>query len=178
MKIKILKPSYFFSTIFKGIKSILKQPKYLAISILSSLILLTLIIFVEINSVPGKNLEAYIGQLTSLQSAYTVFLVLGTGLLVSMQAHIYNLNKEISVKNSTGTALAGLSAIASAIFASATCASCVAAFFGILGANGVFFLIDHRWEFVILGTLIILFSLFKASERILGLCPECQIKVA
>ena len=175
MKITLPKPKYFFKTIFQGIKKSLKQPKYFGISLGTSVILFGLIVFAQISTQSTASLETYINSLKTMQLAYTLILVTGTGILLGLQAQIYDLNKQLPLKQAAGTALAGLSAIGASVFATLTCASCAAALFGILGANGVFFLADHKFEFILTGSLIILISLFMASERVLGLCETCQI---
>jgi len=164
-------------TIKEAIKKVLDSKNYVFLFLFFSILMTFIYIFIPVFVVPGNDLKFFL-QITPWWG-FLIFILLGisVGLLIIMQVYIYKNLRRISIRGTTGGAIAGFSSVISGIFSSATCASCVSALFSfLLPTTFILKTLSYRWYISSGGFLLVLFSLFLTSKRIENECKSCKIK--
>jgi len=117
-------------------------------------------------TIPGNSFEFQVQNTSAVGIAMLIALAGLTGLLIAMQVYAF---RNCAAKGArvfgTGT-VAWASTFVTSIFSTATCAACAGAVFSFLGAQGVFFLLGHRWEIVLLGIGLLILSMEFVSRQI------------
>ena len=69
----------------------------------------------------------------------------------------------------------GLGALFAGIAGTAFCASCLAPLFALfgIGFGGVIFVLNYRWYFVVVITLLLLIAIYLTARKINKVCASC-----
>jgi len=154
----------------------LKNKNYLVGIIVSSLIFFLLYNMIPVYAIPGNHLLFQL-DITPIESLFILYsLSLAMAVIFAMQIYIFRHAVKSSYKGAGLGLGAFVSSVISGIFASASCSLCVAALFSFLSAGSILFLVDHKLEIVIIGSVLMLISLHLTSKRMVEGCPECRIK--
>lgn len=148
--------------------------KYVFIAFVSTLAMAFMYIGIPIFITPGNSLEL-LADATPWWG-FLVIAILATlmGMLVAMQYYVIK-NTKSADKREVGSGIgAFVASIMSGIFATATCAACVSVLFSFLGTASIFFLMDHRWEIIAFGFIMVAISIYLTSRRINNHCEECN----
>ena len=92
-----------------------------------------------------------------------------------MHIYVYKKTKKFQIKESSAGFIAFISTLISGLFASATCIACVSVLFAFIGTGGMIFLLEYRWQIVIISFMIVLLALYFTSKRIQDNCEICKI---
>ncbi len=161
---------------FEGIKLVLKQRIYLASFAVISSLLLWFFIYIPVRNVPGNDFAFQLTLFKPQDFLLLITLALLTSLSINM--NVYSFRQRATV--STGVSaisqggVGGFAGIIASIFGTATCSTCVASLFGFLGIGTVFFLLDNKNYIVLASILLVLFSLYFTSKKVLHVCEECN----
>ena len=116
-------------TLWAGTKEPFKKRWYIALFIVSAVIMSILFTLIPVFSVPGNSLVIQLSVFTPRDYAIIVFLSLLYALFITMQVFVMHQKKQ--VKN-TGTAVGGsVGALFAGIAGTAFCASCLAPLFAL-----------------------------------------------
>jgi len=157
--------------IYKAIKRTLSNRNYFLTFISISILFLAIVIFIPVFTIPGNDILFQLGIFTYWNYILMFSLSILISLMISMQIYDYNLKK--SIKKAGGAVVGGFSGFIAGVFGTASCASCVAAIFGFLGAGTVFFLIQYQWYIVGISLIFILLSICLNS---LSIERGCKIR--
>ncbi|HSB47516.1 MAG TPA: hypothetical protein VLD37_05865 [Candidatus Bilamarchaeum sp.] len=147
---------------------------YVALAAAFSLLSLLVYVSIPVFTIPGNSYGFFLASTSLPDLAVIAALSALMGIVLSMQAYCWK--NRIKAVSNAGVGIAGfLSGAVSAIFASATCTSCVSALFSFLGFGGVLFLLEHKAEVTALTGGLVLVSLYFTSRRIAGNCESCKI---
>jgi hypothetical protein len=153
---------------------VMSHQKYRLLAGILCLVSFAIYVSIPVFTVPGNSFEFFLKTTPVPELAFTFVLSLFMGVLFSMQ--IYCWDNRIKAAENAGMGFAGfISGAVSAIFASATCASCISAVFSFIGFGGVLFLLEHKNEVTAITAGIVLLSLYFTSERIAGNCSSCVV---
>ena len=156
-----------------AVKSTFEEKKIFALFTILATLALWFFIYIPVKKVPGNTFAFQISIFTLNDWFLLITLSTLTALTLSMNIFlIKNDLKNIASPSNMGRGGIGvMSGILGSIFGpTATCASCVGTIFGFLGVGGVFFLLKYRQTIIALSILIMLFTLYYTSKRVLGIC--------
>lgn len=163
-----------------AVKIVFSDKNYLTLYGVLFLTVFVLFIYIPVIRVPGNTLAFQISLFTFTD---WFLLILLSGLTaISLAMNIFVAKRDLKSTLNTKTIGRGgfgaLSGILGSVFGpTASCSSCVGSFFGFLGAGGVLFLLKYRQMIVALSIIIMLFTLYYTSKRVLGVC-DTKIGVA
>lgn len=148
--------------------------RYRGLALALSVLLFAVYISVPVFAIPGNSYGFYLKITPSYEIAAIAILSLLMGIELAMQAYAWKHN--IHRLQHAGAGLAGLlSGSATALFSTATCASCMSAVFSFIGFGGMTFLIQHRLEMMAVTLALLGVSFYLTSKRIAGNCASCSI---
>lgn len=159
-------------------KLVFGDKRYLFGFLVATFAMFWLMLYIPIRTIPGNDLAFQLSILTPKD--WFLFIALPALTALSIVMNVYILNKKRSTQDSVvmvgqgGTGF--LSGIIASVFGTATCASCIASFFGFLGVGGVLFLVEHRTVITTLAIILMFISLYFTSRKVLGVCKTCHIK--
>ncbi|MEK6953524.1 MAG: hypothetical protein AABX01_00835 [Candidatus Micrarchaeota archaeon] len=149
--------------------------KYAFIAFLSFLLMAFFYAAIPVLTIPGNALDFFV-SITPWWGFLLIFLLAALmGVLVAMQYYVIKNTKSTDKKEVGSGFAAFFSSILSGIFATASCAACISVLFSFLGAAGIFFLLDHRWEITVFGFLMVGISIYLTARRINNHCEECKV---
>lgn len=158
-------------------KLVLSDRRYLFGFLAVAFVMFWLLLYIPIRTIPGNDLAFQLSILTPKD--WFLFIVLPILTALSIIMNIYILNHKRSLQESAlmvGQGGSGfLSGIIASVFGTATCAACVATFFGFLGVGGVLFLIQYRAYIATAAIILLLISLYFTSRKVLNACESCRI---
>lgn len=164
--------------VYSAIKKVLAEKTYLLLALLVAAFFFSVFIFIPLVSIPGNYLRFQL----SIYSRENYILMTSLALLigVTFTTQIYAARKQRALRKSLplvlqGGALSSASGIFGSIVGTASCASCLASLFGLigLGTGSVFFVIDKQNYFLWGSILIMLISLYFAARKIDAVCTSC-----
>ncbi len=165
-----------FSIYVEGIKIVLKHSIYLISFLAFALFLFGFFIYIPVRTVPGNDFAFQLSLFKPLDYLLLISLSLLTSLSVNMNVfsfrHKGTLGTGISAVSQGG--VGGTAGVIASIFGTASCTTCVSSLFGFLGLGTVFFLLDYR-SYIVFGSIIlVLFSLYFTSKKVLNACEKCN----
>lgn len=167
----------FVSDHIAAFQIVLKDKIYLAGFIILSAILFWLFLYIPVRTIPGNDFAFQLSILRPIDIFLLILLSLLTAL--SLTLHFYLIRKKISNKGITltiGSSLVGGTAgIVGSLFATASCAACVATILGFLGVGTVFFLLVHRQLIIAFSITLMIISLHFTTRKVLGICDICNV---
>ena len=159
-------------------KLVFTDKLYLLGFLVVAFVMFWLLLYIPVRAIPGNDLKFQLSILTPKDWFLFTALPVLTALSIIMNIYILKIKRSaqdsISMAGQGGTGF--LSGVIASVFGTATCASCVASFFGFLGVGGVLFLVQYR-TFITVGAItLMLISLYFTSKRVLNACEECRIR--
>lgn len=161
-----------------GLRSVFGTGERMITLAILSLVFFVFMFTIPVLNVPGNSIGMQATLYTPIEYATLASLAFLSALSVLLQWLAFRA-KAISAHAAAGTTTLGISGVAagvvSSLFASASCLTCVGAFFGFLGFQGVIFLVEHRLVVLIIAFLLIASSIALASRNIRRGCETCVI---
>lgn len=159
--------------IFFAIKTVLKERKYLLIFLLSSMVFFALFVFIPIWTVSGNTLATQLSIFTARDYVVLVLLSSLSSLFITMQVYVMRHRKR--VEGISVTTAGGLGALFAGVAGTAFCAACLAPLFALVGIGfgGVVFVLEYRWYFVVVTTLLLLLAIYLTARKINRICISC-----
>ena len=124
-------------------------------------------------TIPGNTLDFWMS--IAPWWSYALLFVFSSlmALLVPMQAFI--LKERLSAgRAGKGAAMVSASFV-STLYSSAACAGCIATLGTFMGAGATLFLVNHRMEFIALGAVLSVVSIFSSAKMINRSCNCCSV---
>lgn len=156
-----------------AVRTLFKKKKNFIPFVLLSFLTSWVFIYVPVRKVPGNTLAFQVSLFSFGDWVLLVLLSILTSLTFLMNIFIVARSVKVGL-NTSSLGRGGVGAvfgILGSIFGpTASCASCVGSIFGFLGVGGVLFLLKYRQVIVFLSVVIMLFTLYHSSKRVLGIC--------
>ncbi len=151
--------------------------KSLFVFIIAATIFFTLFIAIPVWTTPANTLSFQLNIFRTQDYVLMIFLAILTGFTMALQVYSYKLKKAKQVLSQSvlqSTASGGLGIFGS-IIGTATCASCLATLFGLigLGTGSVFFVLKNQTLFLLGAVITMFFSLYFSARKINKLCNSC-----
>ena len=156
-------------------KTILYEKNYLILFVLSSIIMTLIYLFLPVYLTPGNDIEFQLSITPLWALVFTGILAIAMGLLISMQVFVFKRLRMIQRKEASTGIIGGMSSIVAGIFASASCGACLSAAFAFIGAPGIIFLTEHRFEITLISFGVVLIALYLSSKKINDNCDYCRV---
>ena len=163
----------YIQLVIVAVKNVFKEKIFLITFVTLTILALWFFIYIPVKKVPGNTFAFQMSIFTSRDWFLLITLSVLTALTLIMNVFVIrnDIKNAIQAANLGRSGLGVLSGIFGSIFGpAASCASCVGTLFGFLGVGGVFFLLKYRHTIVVLSVLIMLFTLYYTSKRVLGIC--------
>ena len=162
--------NHILNTLWFGIREPFKKANYILLSFGLFLIMFALFIFIPVATTPGNTLAFQLSIFRVQNYFLMVFLALLVGLNFSMNIYVWREQRQsvnISKSVASGTA-AGFGGVFAAIVGTATCVSCLAFLFGIvgLGIGSVAFVLKHQTFFLLGAIALVVISLYFTARKI------------
>ncbi|MBI1960764.1 MAG: hypothetical protein HYS43_00595 [Candidatus Liptonbacteria bacterium] len=158
--------------IYSAAKQVLKERKYAPLFLLLALFFFGLFVLIPIITTPGNTLAFQLSIFRVRDYALMVSLALLVGLNFSM--NIYARREQKRSAAVSGSA-AGIGGIFGAIVGTASCTSCLAYLFGImgLGFGSVAFVLEYQTFFLLGAIALVVLALYFAARKINKACDSC-----
>lgn len=159
-----------------AIAQALKDKKSLGVFIISASFLFIMLIAIPIFTIPGNTLQFQL----EIFRVRDYFLMLFLSVLAGLNFALYwfaskqRKNRDIT-ESVAGGAASSIAGIFGAIVGTASCASCLAAIFALigLGTGSVFFVLNNQ-SYFLLGSIALMFiSLYFAARKVNRICNSC-----
>ncbi len=155
-------------TLTTALGQLWSSPRYVALTLLLSLLAGLLFFSLPVLLIPGNNVGFQFSILTPLELSLYVILAIMVGTILAIQVYAFGKAKK---RYGVGGAA---SALAASLFAVKTCPMCLAA---LLGALGIGFgttltLVSHGTEIALFSTAIGGISLYYSSKALVE-CNDC-----
>jgi len=164
----------FGKTIIQAAGVVLATWKYRVLFGASAAGMFVLFVAIPVWVVPGNSFAFQLSLFTFQDFIVLAFLSLLNSLFVTMQIYAMRMTRAV-VPGVATSAGGGASALFAGIAGTAFCASCLAplfAFFGI-GFGGVIFVLEYRYYFVAVITLLMLIAIYLSARKINKICISC-----
>lgn len=167
----------FFINLYTASRIVLNDKNYLAGFLIVAVGFFWLFLYIPVRIIPGND---FAFQLSILRPN-DIFLLVLLSLLsaLSLTFHFYMLRRKSVTKSITltigGGFLGGTAGIVGSLFATASCAACVATLLSFLGVGTVFFLLGYRQLIITFSIVLMLVSLHFTARKVLGICDVCSI---
>lgn len=137
----------------------------------------SLFVIIPVKTIAGNSLEFQLSIFTQRNYVLLSILSLLTSLFLIMQIFIFKnaLDSKTKLSSLGKGSVGGYAAVVASVFGTASCGACLFALFGFLGANTLFFLIEHQWYVVSGAILILLISIYFLCKKVNGVCESCRI---
>ncbi|MBI2674750.1 MAG: hypothetical protein HYX22_03390 [Candidatus Yanofskybacteria bacterium] len=163
--------------IHSAARQMLGEQKHVVIVLLFALFFFGLFVFIPVVTTPGNTLAFQLSIFRIQDYFLMICLALLVGLNFSM--NIYARRKQsqsvnISKSAASGTA-AGFGGAFGAIVGTATCASCLASLFGVvgLGIGSVAFVLKYQTFFLLGSIALVIISVYFTARKINKVCNSC-----
>jgi len=164
---------HVLNTLWFGIREPFKKTNYISLFLVSFFIFFALFILIPVWTVPGNTLAIQLDIFTARDYVVLVLLSSLSSLFITMQVYVMRLKRKIE---GAGTATAsGIGALFAGITGTAFCASCLAPLFAIfgIGFGGVIFVLEYRFYFVAVITILMLVAIYLTARKINRVCTSC-----
>lgn len=163
--------------IYNAATQVLGERKYVFSLLSFALLFFALFVFIPVATTPGNTLAFQLSIFRPQDYFLMILLALLVGLNFSMNIYVWRKSKQsanISQSAASGAA-AGFGGAFAAIVGTATCASCLAFLFGIvgLGIGSVAFVLKYQTFFLLGAIALVLFSLYFTARKINKVCNSC-----
>jgi uncharacterized integral membrane protein len=157
----------------QAVSIVFEKNNYRLLAGFLSILFFVIYISVPVYAIPGNDFAFYFASTPLPEVGLSILLSIVMGMVFAMQ--IYSWRNRITVAKNASVGFAGFfSGAISAIFASATCASCISVLFSFIGFGGVVFLLEHRIEIMLVTAGIVMASFYYTSKKLTGKCKNCN----
>ncbi len=158
-----------------ALRCVYKRKRYIFLSFVVFLAVLSLNYYSLIYAVPGSSLAIFFEVSAWWQVALPPLLSLLIATLIGMQVYMLHLRftQETVAKAGTGIFSSGFGVIGS-IFSSAGCFSCLTALLGFLGTGTLLFLLKFRYAIMGVSIFLLLLSIQMTAKSVM--CSACAIR--
>ena len=161
-------------------KNVLKERNYFLTFVLIAVVFFGLFVYIPIATIPGNSLEFQLSIFSQKDYILMLLLAILVGLNFSLQIYSFNKQKEqYELVRSTGqVAVSGISGVFGSVVGTATCASCLAFFFGLigLGTGSVLFVLKNQIYFLAGSIAVMLATLYFTVRKVNETCGSCGVK--
>lgn len=163
----------FFTTLLFGVHESLKTPKYLFLSIILTIVMLSLYTLIPVWTVSGNTVMNQLDIFTFHDYAVLILLSFLSSIFITMQAYVMRRRRKIGTVSTAGAG--GLGALFAGIAGTAFCASCLAPLFAIfgIGFGGVLFVLEYRVYFVVVIISLLVIAIYLTARKIMNVCISC-----
>lgn len=164
--------------IYSAIKKVLAEKIYLLLALFAAAFFFGVFIFIPLVTIPGNDLRFQL----SIYSRENYILMISLALLVGVTftTQLYAARQHRTLRKSLppvlqSVMLSGASSIFGSIVGTASCASCLASLFGLigLGTGSLFFVLENQSYFLLGAIALMLVSLYFAARKVNRLCSSC-----
>lgn len=164
--------------IYSAVSKSLKDGVSLLICVLSAIISFAIFIALPVFTVPGNTLFYQLKIFRVQDYFLMISLAILIGLNFALQAYgmrQQRMSANRATKSVAGGMMSGIIGMFGAMVGTATCASCLAFLFGLigLGAGTVFFVLQNQVYFLSGSVLAMFVSLYFASRKVNKICDSC-----
>lgn len=165
----------YAKTIIQASKTVLANKNYRAAFFMLVPLLFFLLVLIPIEAIPGNDFKTQF----SLYKPHDYIMLISVSGLVSLffLMHAYNFKRMREARAKAGlignSGIGGSAGALASVFGAATCPMCVASLFGFLGVGAVGFLLQYQWWVFAATFLLMLLSLYFASQKVNGICDKC-----
>lgn len=160
-----------------AITQALKDRGTFAVLFASAVIILILLIAIPILTIPGNTIQFQLKVFRMQDYILIIALSILAGLNFALNWYGFKLQKTVRAASGSaaGGVASGIAGVFGAIVGTATCASCLAALFGLigLGTGSVFFVLKNQSYFLLGAIVLMLISLYFAARKINKVCTSC-----
>lgn len=163
--------------IYNAATQVFGERKYVFILLSFALFFFALFVFIPVATTPGNTFAFQLSIFRMQDYFLMILLALLVGLNFSM--NIYAWRKRGQLANVSGFAVGGATAgfggAFAAIVGTATCASCLAFLFGIvgLGIGNVAFVLKYQTFFLLGAITLVVVSIYFSARKINKVCDSC-----
>lgn len=164
--------------IYFAVMKVFTEKIYILLALIMAAFFFDLFIFIPVFTIPGNDLKFQLSIYTRENYIFMSLLATLVGVTFAMQ--IYEARKQKALRKFLppvlkGTVLSGASGIFGSILGTASCASCLAFLFGLigLGAGSVFFVLKNQSYFLFGAIVLMLISLYFSARKINNICDSC-----
>lgn len=175
-----------FQQVYSASRQALGEKTYFFIFLSFALFFFALFVFIPVATTPGNTLVFQLSIFRVQDYFLMILLALLVGLNFSMNIYAWRKSKRfdyvqrkqsanISQSAASGAA-AGFGGVFASIVGTATCASCLAFLFGIvgLGIGSVAFVLKYQTFFLLGAIVLVLFSLYFTARKVNRHCASCE----
>lgn len=161
--------------IINAIKQIFIEKQYITWSVVLSVLIFALYIFLPVWLIPGNDPLFQLSILRLQDFILFAMLSFMTALLILMQIFLTQRSK----KERAGAIGRGSVGVSSSLFggllATAACPGCITTLLGFLGAGSIFFVIENQMYFLA-GAIVLTFTaIYFTARRINRHCKSCNV---
>jgi len=162
-----------FQQIYNATRQVLRERFYLAAFFVIGLFFFGLFIFIPLVTIPANTLALQLKIFRSQDYVLMIFLALLVGLNFSMQ--IYSFRHRDGFQSAAEGATAGVSGIFAAVVGTASCLSCLASLFALvgLGLGSAVFVLQNQVYFLLGAIVLMLIPLYLTAKKINKACVSC-----
>ncbi len=161
--------------LWQGIRIVLADRAFLALSVALWLVFLAAYLFVPVWLTPGNTLSFQLQLLRWQDYAFIGILAAAASLLTVMQLFLFLRHRRWHMRTAAEGGLGVVSALLGGLLATAACSSCVLSLLGFLGAGSAFFLLQHQSFVVWVATLLVVGGLWGSARKVAGVCRDCLV---
>lgn len=160
-------------------KRVLRQPTYLAVFILLTPVIATLLFLIPITTIPGNSVALGL-QMLSATKDYLILISIAAleSLLLVMfwyawrRSHTTTQNLKVVGQGNVGM----VSGVMAFLFGSKLCPICLATIFGVFGPSATLAALYYRPWILGVSVFLLLVSLYLVAKRINKKCAHCLAK--
>lgn len=163
-------------TIYETAKRVLRERRYAIGFALLIPVKASFLFLLPVWLTPGNSVSFQASLFRPQDWALTALLAVAIALTLTVHVYAFARAKSVGARAGSvgGAAAGGFAGVMGAMFATASCAWCVAAIFGFLGTGGILFLIQQRTSVTVIAILLMLASLYAISRKIARTCTTCE----
>lgn len=178
-----------FQQVYNAATQVFGERRYIFILLSFALTFFALFVFIPVATTPGNTLAFQLSIFRAQDYVLMIFLALLVGLNFSMNIYVWRKQKQSvnisksaaspvrnSISNGASGTAAGFGGVFAAIVGTATCASCLAFLFGIvgLGIGSVAFVLKYQTFFILGAIALVLLSLYFTARKVNKHCASCN----
>lgn len=159
----------------RGGASIFRERIYVAISVASSLVFLSLYLLVPVWTVPGNTIAFELGLLTLVDYALLGALALMTGVLLSLEVSALRRSRSNGLRSAGEGSIGLVASLTGGVLTAASCGCGLGILLGIVGlGGGAIFVATHQTAIVVGMLSVVTIGLYFSARRAAGLCATCS----
>ena len=166
-----------FQEVYAATRKTLSERLYLSLFFVFSSLFFGLLIYIPLVSIPANTLAFQLRVFRTQDYLLMIFLALLVGLNSSMQIYTWRKRRQIGVlaESVASGATAGISGIFAAVVGTASCLSCIAFLFSLvgLGLGSVLFVFKYQMYFLIGAIVLVSVSFYFTVRKVNKTCNSC-----